>query len=287
MRNEDGAVARLSHLCRVRGGGPPRLIKAHVKTSVGAAHDPLEIAAAGESREGNERRKQVSIGGRHARFSMSGSITISQCKTSADDQILPCTSFGCGAALLSHVADMSMSIQALHIGMKIRHPNHGVGTVKSLTEHTAEIVFDDQQRTIAPETSDLTPAEAAATVTDLQLPLDTLIRQTAQAVVDALNLEKPEATVTGLANRWQRGTLVMQAADSSLQPKEVPLETFFHKIVMIRNNLRVLEQKVNSSAKLSDADKFDLQQYITRCYGSLTTFNILFKNKEDQFSTSK
>jgi hypothetical protein len=180
---------------------------------------------------------------------------------------------------------MGMSIQALHIGMKVRHPSYGVGAVKSLTEHTADISFDDKMRTIAPETSDLTVAEPVATLSELQVPLEALIRQTTQAVVDALGLEKPEAIVEGLATRWQRGALVMQSADSSLQPKEVPLETFFHKIVMIRNNLRVLEQKVNASDKLSDADKFDMQQYITRCYGSLTTFNILFRDKEDQFST--
>jgi hypothetical protein len=104
-------------------------------------------------------------------------------------------------------------------------------------------------------------------------------------MVDALGLEKSDQLVEGLATRWQRGTLVLQSADTSLQAKEVPLETFFHKIVMIRNNLRVLEQKVNANEKLSDADKFDLQQYITRCYGSLTTFNVLFKNKQDQFGT--
>lgn len=194
----------------------------------------------------------------------------------------------CGASGPSEVAQiMGLAIQALHIGMKVRHPNYGIGAVKALTEHTAEIVFDDTQRTIAPETSDLTVAEPVAQVSELQMPLDSLIRQTAHAVVEALGLEKSDVIVEELGSRWQNGTLVLQPSDSSLQPKEVPLETFFHKIVMIRNNLRVLEQKVNANSKLSDAEKFDLQQYITRCYGSLTTFNILFKKKEDQFSTSK
>ena len=176
-----------------------------------------------------------------------------------------------------------MNIESLHIGMKVRHPQYGVGVVRSLTQHTAEITFDDAPRTLAPESSELEPAEATATLSELQVPLASLIRETAAATVEALGLEKKDVVVEGLANRWQNGTLVIQSADSSLQPKEVPLETFFHKVVMIRNNLRVLEQKVNSSEKLSDADKFELHQYITRCYGSMTTFNVLFKSKDDQF----
>jgi hypothetical protein len=179
-----------------------------------------------------------------------------------------------------------MNIETLHIGMKVRHPQYGLGSVKSLTEKTAEIVFEDESRTIAPS-SDLQPAEPTATLSELEVPLTSLIRDTARAVVEALGLEQKDAVVEGLATRWQRGNLVMQPADTSLQAKEVPVEIFFHKIVMIRNNLRVLEQKVNASEKLSDADKFDLQQYITRCYGSLTTFNILFKNKDDQFRSGR
>ncbi len=181
---------------------------------------------------------------------------------------------------------MGLTLENLHIGMRVLHPRYGVGIIRSLTEHTAEIGFNDAPRTVSPTQSDLTSAEPTATLTELQVPLDALIRQTARAMVEALGLEKDDSIVEGLASRWQRGTLIMQSADSSLQPKEVPLETFFHKIVMIRNNLRVLEQKVNANEKLSDADKFDMQQYITRCYGSLTTFNVLFKNKDEQFHTA-
>src|SRR3982075_3106059 len=192
----------------------------------------------------------------------------------------------CGTSLkMANI--MALKIESLHIGMKVRHPQYGVGVVRSLTEHTAEIAFDDAPRTIAPASSDLQPAEATATLSELQVPLANLIRETAHATVEALGLEKKDVVVEGLANRWQNGTLLMQPADASLQAKDVPLETFFHKIVMIRNNLRVLEQKVNASDKLSDADKFELQQYITRCYGSPPPPHILFSKKNKKFSGTK
>jgi len=180
---------------------------------------------------------------------------------------------------------MGISVQNLHIGMQVRHPRYGLGTVKALTEHTADIIFDDAPRTVDPAMSELVRAEPTANLTEMQMPLTNLIRETAQTMIDALGLEKSDQVVEGLGTRWQRGTLVLKPADESLQPKEVPLETFFHKIVMIRNNLRVLEQKVNAHEKLSDAEKVEFQQYITRCYGSLTTFNVLFKQKDDQFGS--
>jgi hypothetical protein len=90
-----------------------------------------------------------------------------------------------------------------------------------------------------------------------------------------------------LGDKWVGGTMLLQAADKNLKPKEIPIEDFFHKIVMLRDRLRVLEQNINSNKKLSDEDKVNMQQYITRCYGSLTTFNVLFKNKEYWFVGDK
>ena len=145
------------------------------------------------------------------------------------------------------------------------------------------VQFDDGRRAVAPEPSGLEPAEAQAEVRGLELPLGQLIDQTVQAAIRVLGLERPDSVVGQLGARWHNGRLVLHPGDPGLQAKEVPLEVFFHKIVMIRNQFRVLEQKINSHEKLSDAEKIEFQQYITRCYGSLTTFNILFKEKEDQF----
>ena len=86
--------------------------------------------------------------------------------------------------------------------------------------------------------------------------------------------------------RWEGGTLVLKPGDASTQSKEIPLDGFFHKIVMIRDRLRVLEAKINAHAKLSEAEKVEFQQYVTRAYGSLTTLNVLFRRKEDHFQGS-
>ena len=120
-------------------------------------------------------------------------------------------------------------------------------------------------------------------MTGLSVPLKQFVEQTLDEAVRKLGLEKPDTVVEKLGFRWHGGKLVMHPADPTLQTKEVPLETFFHKIVMVRNNLRVLEQKINAHEKLTDGEKVEMQQYITRSHGSLTTFNVLFKEKEDQF----
>jgi hypothetical protein len=95
------------------------------------------------------------------------------------------------------------------------------------------------------------------------------------------------AEPVALGEKWEGGYISLQPKDKLLKPKEVPIEDFFHKIVMLRDRLRVLEQNINSHKILTDEDKLHLQQYITRCYGTLTTFNVLFKNKEDWFVGEK
>jgi hypothetical protein len=93
--------------------------------------------------------------------------------------------------------------------------------------------------------------------------------------------------LVSLGDRWTGGMMLLQPADKTQKPKEIPIDIFFHKIVMLRDRLRVMEQQINAHKVLTDEEKVNLQQYITRIYGSLTTFNVLFKNKEQWFIGDK
>ncbi len=104
-----------------------------------------------------------------------------------------------------------------------------------------------------------------------------------KALRKILRLWAGELEPVEMAPKWEGGKLALIPGDPQLKGKEMPIADFFHKIVMVRDRLRVLEQRINSHPKLSEQDKVELQQYITRSYGSLTSFNLLFRNKEDHF----
>lgn len=171
----------------------------------------------------------------------------------------------------------------LGIGTRLQHTQYGPGVIVGVRYATYLISFmnhgikeidkvDDKLEEIIPENV----TEEIETHSDVERSLLKILRQ----------WSSPEELVP-LGDRWNGGTMLLQPKDSTQKPKEIPIEAFFHKIVMTRDRLRVLEQQINSHKMLSDADKVNLQQYITRIYGSLTTFNVLFRNKEDWFVGEK
>jgi len=127
----------------------------------------------------------------------------------------------------------------------------------------------------------------APTVRRPDEPVPELEAMTREELKALLREALEETLEVRLAPKWEGGILLLKPAAAGLQPKEMPIDAFFHKVVMVRDRLRSLEQKVNSHPKLSDAEKVEMQQYVTRCYGSLTTFNLLFAEKDDQFVGEK
>src|SRR3954447_26788918 len=126
-----------------------------------------------------------------------------------------------------------MKIESLHVGMRVKHSQYGLGTVKTISEHTSDIRFDEGLKTVAPETSGLQPAEPQIAISGLEQPLALFMAETARAIVQELGLEQPDAVVEELGTRWHKGRVMLHPADAGLQPKEVPLEVFFHKVVMV------------------------------------------------------
>jgi hypothetical protein len=178
-----------------------------------------------------------------------------------------------------------MKLQDLTVGMKVVHPQYGAGVVENISNVDAAIRFDNILRTVDPQLAEMASAEAVVRVEGLTVPLKQFVDAAIESTLHRLGFENPNAVVSELGLRWHKGKMVLHPADPALQTKEVPLEVFFHKLVGVRNQLRVLEQKINSHPTLNDGEKVEMQQYVTRCYGSMTTFNILFKDKEDQFSS--
>jgi hypothetical protein len=131
--------------------------------------------------------------------------------------------------------------------------------------------------TAAPERAPLSLPEDL-----LDMDADEFRRVLSEVIRDELGLSEVE-----IAGRWEGGEMVLKPGKEGLQEKRIPLESLFHKVVMIRDKLRVLEQKINGHPKLASDEKLQLQQYVTGCYGSLTTFNVLFANREDQFVGQK
>jgi len=171
------------------------------------------------------------------------------------------------------------------IGTRIQHPTYGEGVIFGKDDQKYRIFFREiGEKEIGKAYEGFTLLEAAA-VTASVVELEDVV----DAVKNVFDMYYEVTEIVDLGDRWEGGTLFLQPADTSLKPKEIPVENFFHKIVMLRDRLRVMEQKINSHPRMSDSEKVDLQQYITRIYGSLTTFNVLFKSKKDWFvgETSK
>lgn len=181
------------------------------------------------------------------------------------------------------VCNMEDNQLTLGIGTRLQHTQLGPGVIVGIRYATYLISFIyhgvkeiDKTDTNLDEIIAENVTVEVETVSAVETSLLKILRQWSDTT-----------ELVPLGDKWVGGTMLLQAADKNLKLKEIPIEDFFHKIVMLRDRLRVLEQNINSNKKLSDEDKVNIQQYITRCYGSLTTFNVLFKNKEHWFVSEK
>ncbi len=173
----------------------------------------------------------------------------------------------------------------LGIGSRVEHPHFGKGVIVDVSSELYIIWFKSQNGTksinkefelkVLEAQEDSGGAGNGLTLVDIE-----------QALENILDRRLHQTDIVPMGNRWENGTLILKPGSDDLQAKELPIDTFFHKIVMVRDRLRLIEQKINSNKTLTDEEKVDMQQYVTGIYGSLTSFNVLFKESHHQFKGS-
>ncbi len=176
-----------------------------------------------------------------------------------------------------------MEQTTLGIGTRLQHTQYGPGVIAGIRYATYLISFINhgikEIDKTDPKLDEIIPENVTAEIethSDVE-----------KSLLKTLRLWGGFQENVPLGDRWIGGMMLLQPADKTLKPKEIPVDVFFHKIVMLRDRLRVMEQQINAHKIMTDEDKVNLQQYITRIYGSLTTFNVLFRNKEHWFVGDK
>lgn len=171
--------------------------------------------------------------------------------------------------------------QVLGVGSRVKHPAYGDGVVIFVDVAAYRVCFMLYGiKNVGKNFADWEVIEA------IEYSETAAFTEAEQALIKILRVYNGMSETVELGDKWVDGNLILSPGDTSLKSKEMPIDTFFHKIVMVRDRLRVMEQRINSS-KMTDEEKVNLQQYITRIYGSLTSFNVLFKYKDDHFKGEK
>ncbi len=168
-------------------------------------------------------------------------------------------------------------MKLLGISSRIDHAEYGKGVVTNVTSKHYWVTFIESGLETIDIDSDFEVIEAADGDVDTVSFFDV-----ESSLVEILKKWSDASEVVPIADKYKGGKLILEPADTSLKSYELPIDKFFHKIIMVRDRLRVMEQRINAS-DLDEQGKIDLQQYITRIYGSLTSFNVLFKSKNQQF----
>lgn len=172
-------------------------------------------------------------------------------------------------------------MKLLGIGSRINHAEYGKGVVTNVSSKEYWVTFIENGLETIDIDSEFEVIEHAENEVDTVSFYD--VEQSLLSILKKWNgLGEPVA----IGDKWKGGNMKLTPGQAGLAAKDVPIDVFFHKIVMLRDRLRVMEQKINAS-KLEEIEKVELQQYITRIYGSLTTFNVLFKSQTDYFVGEK